>query len=92
MWIFKEHKLAVFVFPLVLFCSNFGAANAVLPSYIQALGVAHRRRDSLVEQYFELGLNYVEIISFLLLTHGISMSQAIEENSAKERPYKVAKL
>ena len=74
MGIFKERKLAVFLLPLVLFCFNFETANAVLPSYIPALGVAHRGRDSLVEQYFDLGLNYIEIISFLLLTHGISIS------------------
>jgi prepilin signal peptidase PulO-like enzyme (type II secretory pathway) len=73
-WIFKDRKLAAFVLSLVLFCSSFEAVNAVLPSYIPALRVAYRGRDSLVQQYFDLGLNYVEIISFLLLTHGISLS------------------
>jgi len=45
-----------------------------LPSYLPALGVAYHGRHSLVQQYFDLGLNYVEIISFLLLVHGTSLS------------------
>ena len=72
-WTFKHRKQAA-VLSLVLFCSSFEAVNAVLPSYLPALGVAYRGRDSLVQQYFDLGLNYVEIISFLLLIHGISLS------------------
>jgi len=59
---------------LLLFCSTFEAVNAVLPSYLSALGVAYHGRDSLVQQYFDLGLNYVEIISFLVLVHGTSLS------------------
>lgn len=73
-WILKDLKLTAFVLSLVLFSSSFGAVNAVLLSYIPALGVAYYGRDSLVQQYFDLGLNYVEIISFLLLTHGLSLS------------------
>lgn len=73
-WIVKRRKQTSFVLSFVLFCSTFGAADAVLPSYIPALGVTHRGRDTLVEQYFDLGLNYVEIISFLLITHGITLS------------------
>ena len=71
---FKDRKLAAFVLSLVLFFSSFEAVNAVLPSYLRALGVAYNGRDSLVQQYFDLGLNYVEIISFLLLVHGTSLS------------------
>ena len=74
-WILKDLKLTAFVLSLVLFSSSFEAVNAVLPSYIPALGVAYYGRDSLVQQYFDLGLNYVEIISFLLLTHGVSHRQ-----------------
>ena len=40
----------------------------------QLFRVSHLERDALTEQYFDLGLNYVEIISFLLFTHGISIS------------------
>lgn len=63
------------MFFLVLFCSSFEADNAVLPSYIPALAVAYRGRDSLVQRYFDLGLNYVREIIFILilLTHGISL-------------------
>ena len=63
-WRFEGRKLAAFILSLVLFCSSFEAVNAVLPSYLPALGVAYRGRDSLVQQYFDLGLNYVEITSF----------------------------
>jgi len=64
--------VAVFFTSFVLFCFGFGAPNAVFPFHIPALGVTHRGRDSLIKQYFDLGLNYVEMIimSFLLLTHG----------------------
>ena len=41
---------------------------------IPALGVSHLERDALIEQYFDFRLNYVEIISFLLSTHAISIS------------------
>jgi len=71
---FKDRKLAAFALSLVLFCSSFEAINAILPSYLPTLGVAYHGRDSLVQQYFDLGLNYVEIISFLLLVHGTSLS------------------
>lgn len=45
----QTHKLVVFLPPLVLFCSIFGAANSVLPSYIPAFGVLHLERDALIE-------------------------------------------
>ena len=73
-WILKDLKLTAFVLSLMLFSCSFEAVNAVLPSYIPALGIAYYGRDSLVQQYFHLGLNYVEIISFLLLIHGINLS------------------
>ena len=72
---FTREKLIVFIFLLVLVCSQFKTAFGVLPCYIPALsGVASHDRDSLIERYFTLGLNYMEMISFLLLTHGISIS------------------
>ena len=78
---------------LVLCCSSFEAVNTVLPSYIPALGVASYVKDSLVQQCFDLGLNYVEIISFLLFNLWYKFkSQANEENSSKERSHKAAKL
>ena len=73
-WMIVKDRKQAAILSLVLFCSSFEAVNAVLPSYLPALGVAYRGRDSLVQQYFDLGLNYVEIISFLLLIHGISLS------------------
>ena len=58
----EDLKLTAFALSLVLFCSSFEVVNAVLPSYIPALGVAYSGRETLVGQCFELGLNYVEII------------------------------
>ena len=71
----EDLKLTAFALSLVLLCSSFEVVNAVLPSYIPALGVAYSGRETLVGQYFELVLNYVKIISFLLLTRGISFRQ-----------------
>ena len=31
-------------------------------------------RDSLVEGYFRLGIDYVEILAFLIMCHGIHLS------------------
>ena len=62
---FTRENLILFIFLLVLVCSQFKTAFGV---------VANHGRDSLIERYFTLGLIYVEIISFLLLTHGISIS------------------
>ena len=92
-WILKDLKLTAFILALVLFCSSFEAVNTVLPSYIPVLGVPYYVKDSLVQQYFDLGLNDVEIISFLLCNLCYKFkSQANEENSSKERPHRAAKL
>ena len=45
--------------------------QATLPQYIPVLGGNLGQRDSLIESYFHLGLNYSEIITFLFLYHGI---------------------
>ena len=52
-WILKDLKLTAFVLSLVLFSCSFEAVNAVLPSYIPALGIAYYGRDSLVQQYYQ---------------------------------------
>ena len=43
-----------------------------LPEYIPALG-ENFSHDDLIAMYFNLGLNYSEIVSFLLLCHGITI-------------------
>jgi len=62
-----EFRIAVFATILVV-------VDSVLP-YIPAL-VTNRNydRDQLVEQYFNLGLNYSEILAFLCVIHGIQLS------------------
>ena len=45
-----------------------------LPPYIPALSELESDRDSYVVQYFKLGFGYAEILGFLSVTHGISLS------------------
>ena len=47
-----------------------------LPNYlptVRNINGNHERND-LIEQYFHLGLNYSELMSFLLLRHGVRLS------------------
>ena len=48
----------------------------VLPSYIPAIQAdpTERPRDVIIQQYFQLGLEYIEILVFLALYHGIHLS------------------
>ena len=48
--------------------------ESVLPPYVPALHCGQRSRDSLVEQYFNLGFGYTEILAFLCIVHGIQLS------------------
>ena len=65
-----------------LLCSSLGSVKAVLPgdipdvSYLPALSPLNNgeNRNRLIEQYFSLGLNYCEILGFLLVGHGIQLS------------------
>ena len=73
--IVKPHTLIVFLLPLLLlffhiWSDKWGFDVLLIP----ALGVSHLERDALIEQYFDFRLNYVEIISFFLSTHTISIS------------------
>ena len=47
-----------------------------LPDYLPTVRNinGNHERNYLIEQYFHLGLNYSEIISFLLLRHGVRLS------------------
>ena len=74
--IVKPHTLIIFLLPLLLLSFSYiwsdkwGFDVLLIPT----LGVSHLERDALIEQYFDFRLNYVEIISFLLSTHAISIS------------------
>ena len=45
-----------------------------LPDYLPTVRDGNIDRNHLIEEYFRLGFNYPEIISFLLLCHGIRLS------------------
>jgi hypothetical protein len=47
---------------------------AVLPQYTPAIEADGLNRDEIIEKYFNLGLNYVEILGFLVNIHGIRLS------------------
>ena len=47
---------------------------AVLPAYIPSIQLNNVQRDDLIRRYFHLGLNYAEILAFLILSHGIRLS------------------
>ena len=42
-------------------------------------------RDSLIEGYFHLGINYTEILAFLVLCHGICLSMRQLKRILRER-------
>ena len=48
--------------------------ESILPPYVPALHCGQRSRDSLVEQYFNLGFGYKEILAFPCIVHGIQLS------------------
>ena len=48
--------------------------ESVLPPYVPALHCGQRSRDSLIEQYFNLGFGYTEILAFLCIVHGSQLS------------------
>ena len=56
---------------LLLFISMFVSFTFIyIPVVQQNVG----ERDNLITTYFHLGFNYVEILSFLVLSHGIRLS------------------
>lgn len=60
---------------LFLTCCVISTANGSLGQYIPALGEhGNANRDELIDRYFHLGLQHVEIVAFLTLVHGIKIS------------------
>ena len=49
-------------------------SSAVLPSYIGNRLIGIVERTDLIKHYFSLGLQYSEILAFLLSFHGIQLS------------------
>ena len=69
----KEVSVQIRSFPAsALLLALVTNVYAPLPEYIPALG-ENFSRDDLIAMYFNLGLNDSEIVSFLLLCHGIQI-------------------
>ena len=60
----------------LLFIAILSESAGVLPPYLPALNLDDQpvERDTLIEQYFSTGLSYDEILLFLALLHGITLS------------------
>ena len=64
-------KLLIFILIYCCLPTTYGA----LDHYIPALGErGNANRDELIETYFHLGLQQIEIVAFLTLAHGITIS------------------
>ena len=50
------------------------AAESILPPYLPALRSGERSRNLLIQEYFNLGFGYTEILAFLCIVHGIRLS------------------
>ena len=59
--------------PFCLFCFLLCLCTTTIPGYIP-VAPGNSDRNSLIECYFKLRLDYSEIINFLLLVHGIRLS------------------
>ena len=55
-----------------------------LPNYIPTLQVHSGGRNDIVESYFFLGLDYTEILLYLVLFHGIILSLSRLKRILKE--------
>ena len=60
--------------PFIIVIALLHQSDPVLPRYIPVLQQSCVERDDLIERYFQLGLQYWEILAFLLLSHGIVLS------------------
>lgn len=59
----------------ILTCCVISTSDGSLEQYIPALGEGgNANRDELIERYFHLGLQQIEIVAFLTLAHGIRIS------------------
>ena len=66
--------MAVFKLAFLFIVIDFRSIIAVLPQYCQytpAINADGLTRDEIIKEYFNLGMNYVEILSSLVNVHGI---------------------
>ena len=57
----------------VLSATSLAAESVFLP-YLPALRSGQRSRNLLIQEYFNLGFGYTEILAFLCILHGIHLS------------------
>ena len=58
---------------LLVLCTSFTKVQCVGPPFLERRGTV-RDRDTSIEIYLSMGLNYTEILYFLIMYHGISLS------------------
>ena len=63
-----------------------------LPNYLPTLRHGNQERNSLIEEYFRLGFNYSEMLSFLLLYHGVRLSLRQLERILRSRGLRRRKI
>ena len=66
--------MAVFVIIILLTLESRTSEGVRLPNYIPTFQVNHGGRNDIVESYFHPGFDYTEILLYLMLFHGISLS------------------
>ena len=63
--------MAVFKLVFLFTVIDFRSIMAVLPQYTPAINADGLTRDEIIKEYFNLRMNYVEILSFLVNIHQI---------------------
>ena len=66
--------MPVFVILTVVALITWTSKGVRLPNYIPTLQVNPGGRNDIIESYFRLGLHYTEILLYLMLFHGITLS------------------
>ena len=81
---------SAFTVPLILtFAFMTSTCDGVrLANYIPILQEYPAGRDDLIESYFHLGLEYTEILLFLVFSHGIDLSLKKDFKSQRTRTKK----
>ena len=66
--------MAVLVILTVLVLNTWTSEGVRLPNYIPTLQANPGGRNDIIESYFRLGLDYTEILLYIVLFHGITLS------------------
>ena len=75
--------MAVVVILTVLVLNTWTSEVVRLPNYIPTLQANPGGRNDIIESYFRLGLDYTEILFYLVLFHGITLRAILQESEAK---------